>query len=99
MSRRVDIEDVIKPDDFDRGWDYLEQKFGYSKKWRRERHNYVYFRPKKYNYNATPTWDFLFFLGFHINPLLNAVLCRGEQHPTIVGILQWMFKDRLKTKT
>lgn len=92
MGRRVSIESVLKPEDFDHVWDYLEQKFGYGKSWRKECYDYVF---GKHDYNSGPVWYFIFFCRMRLDPLLNAALCRNEHHPTFIGILKWMFRHRL----
>jgi hypothetical protein len=94
-KQTVNVESVMTAKDFDQVWDFLEQKFGYSKAWRIKCHTYVYERQRLISYKPDPVWDFIFFCRFYIEPLLNAALCRNEHHPTVMSLLRWMFKDRL----
>lgn len=92
MVRLPSIESVLTPADFDQVWDYLERKFGYAKTWRVACYEYV-FGP--HDYKSGPVWYFLFWCTMYVDPLLNGVLFRHERHPTFMGILRWMFRDRL----
>lgn len=96
MGRNVTFESVLTEQDFDRVWDYLELRFGYSKTWRHACHEYVYNRKAVFDfYKRNPVADFLFFCRREVDPLLNAALCRNEYHPTFMRLLYWMFHDRI----
>ena len=87
MSRTATVEQVLKEKDFDTIWNYLENKFGYSKEWRREWRTYIDDSKRQ----ATPVRAFLDFGQREINPLLNAALRRNEYHPTFMRMLYVMF--------
>lgn len=87
MSRTATVEQVLKENDFDTIWNYLENKFGYSKEWRVEWRSYIDDAERQ----ATPVRAFLDFGQREINPLLNAALRRNEYHPTFMRMLYVMF--------
>lgn len=99
MARTSSVESVITEKDFDKIWDYLETKFGYSPLWRYQCYEYVFNRNPLFEiYKPNPVGDFLFFCVREIDPLLNAALCRNEYHPTFMRMLYWMFQDRIAKK-
>jgi hypothetical protein len=98
MNRIASVESVLQEKDFDVVWNYLENKFGYSKEWRAACHQYIYERQRLISYKPNPVADFLFFCQREVNPLLNLALCRNEYHPTFMRMLWWMFQDRIQSK-
>ncbi len=99
MGRNASVENVLQEKDFDKVWDYLETKFGYSKEWRTACYKYIYERPRHIIYKPNPVADFLFFCTREVDPLLNAARCRHEYHPTFMRMMYWMFQDRIKKRT
>src|SRR5688572_26363715 len=95
MARNTSVESVLTEKDFDKVWDYLETKFGYDKQWRFECKKFVYERQRLITYKPNPVADFLFFCRREVEPLLNAALCRNENHPTFMRMLFWMYQDRI----
>ncbi len=90
--RPVTFETILNENDFDRVWDYLETKYGYSREWRKECHKYASDRVVGSRLNPI---DFLIFCNHKINTLLNAVLCETKTEPTFMRIIYWMFQDRI----
>ena len=70
MAHTAKVEQLLKEQDFETVWTYLENKFGYSKEWRVEWKAYINHGQRQ----ATPIRAFLDFGQREINPLLNAAL-------------------------
>ncbi|WP_276374338.1 hypothetical protein [Chryseolinea sp. H1M3-3] len=96
MGRNPSVENVLQEKDFDKIWDYLETKFGYSKEWRIACYQYIYERSRPITSKPKPVTDFLSFCTREIDPLLNAAHCRHEYHPTFIRMMYLMFQDRIK---
>ncbi len=58
MGRNASVENVLQEKDFDKVWDYLETKFGYSKEWRTVCYQYIYERSRHIAYKPNPVADF-----------------------------------------
>lgn len=98
MADRKSIESVITPADFDKVWNFLEIKFGYSKEWRIACRLYLGERSEIFSIEPNPVGDFFFFCRLEVEPLLNRALCRPEDYPTFTEMMIWMFGDRLEAK-
>lgn len=95
MPRVASVTNVIEVSDFDTVWNFLESKFGYSKDWRIACGEYLSER-FRVDPLAHPVLDFLTFGCQHVNPLLNAALCRNVYYATFSRMVFWLLRDRLE---
>lgn len=96
MRHVASVTDVIQVEDFDKVWEFLENKFGYSRQWRVDWQQYIDEQAKR-NPRTHPVLDFLAFGCREINPLLNAAMCRNPYYATFSKMVFWLLRDRIES--
>lgn len=95
MALTPTVETILTERDFDQVWSYLESNLVTPKNGEMLVIITSIERERNIIYKPNPVADFLFFCSREINPLLNTALCRRVEHPTLMQMLYWMFKDRI----
>ena len=95
MARIATVTDFIETKDFDTVWSFLETKFGYSKQWRIDWQQYVDDQASLHP-TRHAVLDFVTFGVRHVDPLLNAALCRNQYYATFSRMVFWLVRDRLE---
>jgi len=74
-------------------WDELTDRFGFEEKgWKKKFSEYLDQQPPR----TLPVEAFMKFGNLFINPLLNSILCRGENHPTFNNLVEYIILGKKK---